>query len=524
MRKSAISNSKKGFKALLSASLLTFILVWSNPHQAFAGDFELGIKAYHAHNYSLAIRFFRTASKTDRNNANIHYYLADALVQLKRYREAQIEYQKILALAPSSQAARFSRVSLGKLRQLEGNRYQVKGKARTQQKNLTAKHLTGERIDKDKIDKFKGLFFEGEDYLEDVTDSGRRIRWSALKMPLKFHVQRSPVGVRNFQPNFINSMRKALDIWVRALDGKLTYVMVGAPEEADIKVTWVNTLDTEGQASEAGTIFHAGITIPQIRQDRLYNMEIKMATFDIIKKPQSGDNIFAIAIHEMGHALGLLGHSENPEDIMYAQNKLVYELSPRDKTTIQKLYGEIADITSLPPSSEKDPVREAELAKRLDEQILKEEAKTEAKGDSLTWLNLGTTYFAKGKAVNREAKKSEDPIEVESLKEEAQEWFDKAIETINHSILLEPRSSLAYYNRSIIFQEFEAIEPALHDIDLAIKFDENNAQYYRERAWILGKLNRKVEALNALDAYLLREPYNANSDEVTRIRKLLKQI
>ncbi len=513
MEKGATQLLKKSRNALLLAGVLALVLAWVSPFHAFAGDFELGIKAYHAQSYPLAIRFFRQAAKNDRNNANIHYYLADSLVKLKRYREAQIEYQKILALAPSSQAARFSRVSLGKLRKLEESRYRIKGK------ETTTHRITGQRVDK-----FDNIIDKGDDYLNDITDSGRRVRWSTLKMPLKLYVEESPVGIRNFQRNFVSSIPKALDVWVQALKGKLSYVMINRPEEADIKITWVNTLDTEGQTSEEGTTFHAGITVPQIKFDQLMGMEIKMATFDIRKKPQKGENIFAIAIHEMGHALGLLGHSENPKDIMFPQNRLVYKLSTRDRITIQKLYGEMADITNLPASTKVDPEREAELAKRLDEQIERDEQKNKEKNDSLTWLNLGTTYFSKGKSLAKRTKTVNDPIERKALEEEAQEWFDKAIETIGKSIQLEPRSALAYYNRSVVLQEFNAIEPALDDINQAIRFDINNGSYYWEKAWILGKLKRKTEALNALDAYLIREPYKADSPDVIRIRKFLEAI
>ena len=52
------------------------------------------------------------------------------------------------------------------------------------------------------------------------------------------------------------------------------------------------------------------------------------------------EHIKAVTIHEMGHSLGLLGHSDSPRDIMYPQilPSTRAELSDRDLQTIEALY------------------------------------------------------------------------------------------------------------------------------------------------------------------------------------------
>lgn len=43
--------------------------------------------------------------------------------------------------------------------------------------------------------------------------------------------------------------------------------------------------------------------------------------------------------HEMGHALGIWGHSDNPSDIMYyAHTRDIPNISPRDINTLKKVY------------------------------------------------------------------------------------------------------------------------------------------------------------------------------------------
>jgi hypothetical protein len=72
-------------------------------------------------------------------------------------------------------------------------------------------------------------------------------------------------------------------------------------------------------------------------------------------------DVFSVALHEAGHALGL-GHSDNPADVMYPYYRKVTGLAPGDIAAVLELYA-ARDTSSAPnaPAAPSNPATPAPL-------------------------------------------------------------------------------------------------------------------------------------------------------------------
>lgn len=136
----------------------------------------------------------------------------------------------------------------------------------------------------------------------------------------------APPGAAGANPGFDDAVRDAFARWT--LSGvPVRFAFVDDSARADVLVRWRAQFDTDrtGQTDLAWD-----------GDGRLVSAVVTIATHDPRGRPLGAEDVRAVALHEVGHVLGL-DHSPDSADVMFPTT-IAHDLSARDVATAILLY------------------------------------------------------------------------------------------------------------------------------------------------------------------------------------------
>lgn len=179
----------------------------------------------------------------------------------------------------------------------------------------------------------------GQHYMAEVTEMGHLI-WPLERMPLKVFIEDGS-GTEGYRQYYQDFMRKAFNEWQNTSNGKISWREVSSPQQADIICTWTSNAKPRGPGVEAGET-KSTIGVNRLTgQQNIIRANISVLT-SLLGRSFSDTDTYKTCLHEVGHAIGMEGHSNTPSDIMYPMLNSAQTpyLKERDINTIAALYSE----------------------------------------------------------------------------------------------------------------------------------------------------------------------------------------
>lgn len=160
------------------------------------------------------------------------------------------------------------------------------------------------------------------------------LHWPVQKMPLAVYLPPPPKGLFEDPDAVLHAVRSGVLGWTDVVrPGVPGFRFVSAHEQADIPIVWAEEPDGDWYIAfcsyQANTMrMHFGVE------------QILVTGRWRDGRTAEPAEVGEIVLHEMGHALGLMGHSDDPLDIMYPSplSGKPPGLSERDRETLGELY------------------------------------------------------------------------------------------------------------------------------------------------------------------------------------------
>lgn len=277
---------------------------------------NLGTCLLHIGKPEAACESLKTGLKLDPNLPEAWISLAGAYQSCGKLSEAISTYQQYLQKFPDDRFKANAKCILDSLQ------HEVDAQKQVEQRLQTSKQPESSR----------------DSYLPYASPSGS-IGWPMQKMPLKVFIGDGK-AIPGFDQKYNQILKNSFIAWSNSVPGnKVSFVFVSDPKLADIDCNWTADLHKVSRLSEPGEVKL------QYSSAGIKHADMALLARSSVDGTKFSENFArALCLHEVGHSLGLMGHSPEISDIMFCCipfTDSLRELSGRDQATIKRLYAGI---------------------------------------------------------------------------------------------------------------------------------------------------------------------------------------
>jgi len=174
------------------------------------------------------------------------------------------------------------------------------------------------------------------DYLSSLTSHKG---WIKKAMPLKVYVRKN-IQIPAFYEEFARMIGESFDQWSAATDGAVSYLLLTNPEGANIICDYTDRKELVSSQHELGIDGTAEMLLKSDGEPGSANVVVLVKDSPSATAFRKRPMLMHCCLHEIGHALGMHGHSPNNHDVMFSAATLTGPtvLSERDKNTIRRIY------------------------------------------------------------------------------------------------------------------------------------------------------------------------------------------
>lgn len=266
--------------------ILSMLLLGLN--SAHSADFKGCKTHYNDQKFNQSASCFGYLVKINPDDVQSRFWYAASLFFNRNYKESYAQYNYIAQKYPNSEIGKYSKAEAEKVSRKMQNIQQAK-----------------------------------------IQDTGNYAK--SFEHTTKWY--KMPVSVWIQPCQYSSTASKALYEWQYKSNNLVRFTTTAYEKDAQIKIYFVDKI--QNPVSED----NLGVT----RLKYIGNMNIS-AVIEILRltdsnRPRSNAQIFPVVLHEVGHALGMAGHSTSNNDIMFPNNATNdIHLSQKDINTLKAIY------------------------------------------------------------------------------------------------------------------------------------------------------------------------------------------